>query len=125
MKESPLSKLIGKNSAYLNQYFERGTPKSLPEDVRDKLGVIFNLAPDSFKTGRRVPRSAKPGPMLLGDAEPTGRVVQSGATLLPDGSTALIFRLAEGGSIVVQVDEDAAEQIRKNLSTIEHHLRRA
>jgi hypothetical protein len=124
-KESPLSKQLGKNAAYLNQYFERGSPKMLPEDVRDKLGVIFNVDPDSFKTGRRMVRTAvQPGPILLEDVDPIGRVVGSGAMLLPDDSTALILQLDVGDSIVVQVDQDAAEQLRKNLSTIEHHLRR-
>jgi hypothetical protein len=126
LKESPLSKRLGKNPAYLNQYFERGSPKVLPEDVRDQLSEIFDLAPESFKTGQRIPRvSSSPGPMLLEDAEPMGRVIQSAATLLPDGSTALIFRFAEGPSIVVAVGQDALEQIRKNLSTIEHHLKRS
>lgn len=125
LKESPLSKRLGKNSAYLNQYFERGSPKILPEDVRDQLGAMFSLHPDSFKTGKRNVPPTRPGPLLLGDREPDGQVVQSGATLLPDGSTALILLLAEGRDIVVQVDQDAAEKIRKNLSSIEHHLRRA
>ncbi len=125
VKESPLSKQVGKNAAYFNQYFERGSPKMLPEDVRDKLAAIFDLSPESFKVGRRIARnSPKAGPLMLDDQEPIGQVAQSGAMQLPDGAMALVFQLAEGDSIVVKVDQDAVDQIRKNLSTIEHHLSR-
>lgn len=124
IKESPLSRQVGKNAAYFNQYFERGTPKVLPEDVRDSLGTIFNLAPDSFKIGRRIPRfDIKPGPMILEEIEPLGRVVRSGAALLPDETMALIFQLDGGQEIAIRVDLDAVGQIRKNLSTIEHRLK--
>lgn len=125
VKESPLSKRIGKNAAYFNQYFERGSPKDLPEAVRDQLGVIFGVDPDSFKSGRRLPRAGKPGPVILGDADPLGQVVRSGAMQLPDGTMALVFQLDAGDSIAVEVDLDAVDQIRRNLASIEHHLKRA
>src|ERR1051325_1905323 len=49
MKEA--SERIGRNHAYLQQYFERGVPASLPEDLREKLGALLQLSPDSLRPG--------------------------------------------------------------------------
>lgn len=38
-----LSKLAGKNAAYLQQFIERGTPKVLPEDTRLRLAMTLNI----------------------------------------------------------------------------------
>jgi hypothetical protein len=43
MKEA--SERIGRNHAYLQQYFERGVPASLPEDVREKTGCASSALP--------------------------------------------------------------------------------
>lgn len=50
-----ISRSIGKNHAYLQQFLRRGTPRTLPEDVREELGRIFNLPAEGFRTGRLPP----------------------------------------------------------------------
>ena len=44
-----VSKALGRNHAYLQQYIKRGTPRELPEEVREKLGERFDVEPDSFR----------------------------------------------------------------------------
>ena len=48
MKEA--SERIGRNHAYLQQFLERGVPVKLPEEVREKLAPLLDLAPDQLKT---------------------------------------------------------------------------
>jgi len=43
------SMAIGRNAAYLHQYLHRGTPRVLPEDVRDLLGPLLGVAPDELR----------------------------------------------------------------------------
>lgn len=38
-----LSRLVGRNAAYLQQYLERGSPKSLPDDVRQTLARYLRI----------------------------------------------------------------------------------
>lgn len=52
-----VSKSIGRNHAYLQQYLRRGTPRELPEEVREKLGERFNISPDSLR--RKHPRHSQ------------------------------------------------------------------
>jgi phage repressor protein C with HTH and peptisase S24 domain len=40
---------IGKNPAYLQQFLYRGTPKVLPEDVRESLGAVLGVGPDDLR----------------------------------------------------------------------------
>lgn len=42
-----LSRLLGKNSAYIQQYLRRGTPKRLREEERRTLAAYFNI-PESM-----------------------------------------------------------------------------
>lgn len=46
-----VSKAIGKNHAYLQQFVKRGTPRHLPESVRAALGEYFGRDPDDFRSG--------------------------------------------------------------------------
>lgn len=62
MSLAALSKLAGKNAAYLQQFIERGSPKVLPEDTRLKLAMTLNI--DERLLGAREPW--KPAP--IGDA---------------------------------------------------------
>ena len=43
-----LSRILKKNDAYLQQYFFRGTPKILPEEVRFRLSQIFEINIDDI-----------------------------------------------------------------------------
>jgi Peptidase S24-like len=47
-----LSRAVGKNHAYFQQYLKRGTPKRLPEDVREALCARFGLAPEGLSGGK-------------------------------------------------------------------------
>ncbi|MCK0127902.1 LexA family transcriptional regulator [Erythrobacter sp. F6033] len=87
---SSLSEMIGRNSAYLQQFIKRGTPRKLEEGDRGKLAQFFgvdqnelsgtmvkgnsyNAAPSSTESGFvHVPRidiSASAGPGALPDDE--------------------------------------------------------
>ncbi len=46
-----LSKAIGKNDAYIQQFFEKGVPKTLSEDVRHALSKVLNLHEMHFRIG--------------------------------------------------------------------------
>jgi len=49
---SEASKRIGKNHAYLQQFLERGIPRILPEDVREKLALLLTIPQGDLKLGR-------------------------------------------------------------------------
>jgi len=48
-----LSRLVGRNQAYLQQFLERGVPQRLPEDVRLRLARYFRV--DERDLGARDP----------------------------------------------------------------------
>lgn len=52
--------VLGRNHAYLHQYLKQGTPRALPEDVRDLLARHWAVPADDFKPGGR----AKPPPII-------------------------------------------------------------
>jgi hypothetical protein len=123
-REAPLSERIGQNRAYLNQYFQRGSPKFLPEEVREALGRELGVHPDSFKFNRKIERP-KIGPVRLArNVKSLGRIVGSGATLLGDRTTVLEIQLTGDAPILVlEVDRDAVAQLRENLDALEAHLK--
>lgn len=77
-----LSKLVGRNAAYIQQFIKRGTPKRLPEAERGILAryfgveehVLGGVVPPATKSGLRlIPKlavgaSAGPGAMDEGEA---------------------------------------------------------
>lgn len=50
-----VSKRLDRNHAYIHQFVKKGTPKELPEDIREGLADIFGVPPDMFRNVRRVP----------------------------------------------------------------------
>lgn len=50
------SKRIGKNHAYLQQFLDRGIPRALPEDLREKLAPLLSLSPSELKIGKEPSR---------------------------------------------------------------------
>ena len=50
-----LSTIIGRNTAYLNQFVLRGTPRRLPKDERRHLAIVLNV--DERELGARDPWS--------------------------------------------------------------------
>ena len=59
-----LSRWLGRNDAYLQQYIKRGSPKRLPEDERRRLAQYLSI--DERRLGARDPW--KPGDPIDGDA---------------------------------------------------------
>ena len=78
-----LSRMLGKNSAYIQQYVRRGVPRRLKEDERRKLARYFNVSesllggppeqsdPSALVSVKRsaVRVSAGPGALVNGEAE--------------------------------------------------------
>lgn len=52
-----LSRMIGRNAAYLQQYVERGTPRRLAED--DRLALAQHFRVDERELGARDPWSPR------------------------------------------------------------------
>ena len=50
-----LSRLIGRNDAYVQQFIKRGTPRRLPEDERLRLAMALDI--DERELGARDPWS--------------------------------------------------------------------
>ena len=48
-----LSREIGRNDAYLQQYVKKGSPRILPEGARLKLAELLGVSSQALKTGRR------------------------------------------------------------------------
>ena len=53
-----LSRLIGRNAAYIQQFIKRGTPRKLDEDDRRVLARYFGVSEDMLGGARRRFRSA-------------------------------------------------------------------
>lgn len=58
-----LSKLVGRNAAYIQQFIKRGTPKKLPEAERGILARYFGV--DETVLGGRAPLSQSSGIRLI------------------------------------------------------------
>lgn len=50
-----LSVMLGRNAAYLQQYVQRQSPRTLPEDDRRRLAICLNI--DERELGAREPWS--------------------------------------------------------------------
>lgn len=58
-----VSRAIGVNSAYIQQYLSRGIPRVLREDIREKLAKILDVSPDALRgavSGKGGPRAVEP-----------------------------------------------------------------
>jgi phage repressor protein C with HTH and peptisase S24 domain len=60
-----LSRLLGKNPAYIQQFIRRGTPRRLREDERRTLARYFNV-PESMLGGRDDAAAVVPGMVAIG-----------------------------------------------------------
>jgi phage repressor protein C with HTH and peptisase S24 domain len=136
-----LSRLIGRNPAYVQQYIKRGTPKRLSEEDRRTLAGYFAIdeallggpgaGPEKDGDLRLVPRldiaaSAGPG-AEAGEERPLGRIAFDTAWLRQmriAGSAQLSMIRVQGDSMVptlsdgddILVDRgDAAERLRDGI----------
>lgn len=80
---SAVSKMLGKNHAYLHQYLDRGIPAQLPELVRERLAEILQVPEAILRGGggKRSPGSRGPLPPIVGDKIRVHGAAQGG----PDG----------------------------------------
>ena len=107
---SALSRMVGRNAAYLQQYARRGTPRVLPEAERRRLAAFFGI--DEAELGGvpaapaplRLPRldvAASAGPGALVDGE-----VELGAEVI-DAGLARRLGLSAGAAAVIRVRGDS------------------
>jgi len=122
-----ISRLIGRNPAYIQQFIKRGTPQRLSEDDRSRLAAYFRVAEEvlggraepAIRTageggGRsadivmipRVEISASAGPGGMADVEPSGRPVAFDSAVLRDIGGADL-----GGLSVIRVSGDSMEPV--------------
>ena len=115
-----VSRLLGRNSAYVQQFIHRGTPKRLTEDDRGLLAQFFGvdeteLGGPQGKQGagayRIIPRlgvGASAGPGAFGDGEaPVGAVAFDPAWLKRLG-------VPEGAASIIKVQGDSMEPTLAN-----------
>ena len=80
---SAVSKMLGKNHAYLHQYLDRGIPAQLPELVRERLAEILQVPEAILRGGggKRPSGPRVPFPPIAGDKIRVYGAAQGG----PDG----------------------------------------
>lgn len=107
-----LSRMLGRNAAYLQQYVRRGSPRALPEEERRRLAAFFGV--DEGELGGapaapgplRVPRldvvaSAGPGAFVDGEVEVGADVI--------DPLLARQLGLRAGQAAIIRVRGDSME----------------
>lgn len=141
-----LSKLLGRNPAYVQQFVRRGVPRKLDEGDRATLARYFGIdesllggpprpaaAPDPLCTVPRLAVRASAGPGALADAEsPAGGVAFERRYLRSLGSgdpaalslirvtgDSMAPTLADGDEIMVDRN-DAAARLRDGIYVLRH-----
>lgn len=120
-----LSRMIGRNPAYIQQFIKRGTPQRLSEEDRSRLASYFRIAEDRLggraapvardvneAGGRtadilRVPRveiSASAGPGKIAEIEPQGPPVAFDGPMLREIAGASLAELS-----IIRVSGDSME----------------
>ncbi len=110
-----LSKKMGRNHAYLQQFIHRNIPVKLPEDDRAKLSALLKL--DEGKLGARrrhvVPAGEEFGPDIEDTAEPTTRTERRelGPGEIPERD--IVGGLGAGGvAMEIVVDGKVVDNVR-------------
>ncbi|QGP79242.1 S24 family peptidase [Sphingobium sp. CAP-1] len=110
-----LSRLIGRNPAYIQQFIKRGTPRKLDEDDRHVLARYFGV-PDAMLGGGAAAREVAP------DSRPRG-VPASAPALRGVPSVVAVPRLALGASAgggTLDDDERAAGLMAFDVRWLRH-----
>lgn len=90
-----LSRFIGRNAAYMQQFIKRGTPKRLKEEDRAKLARYFCV--DEQLLGGPIPRSAPdPATKLIKIERYDVEVLAGHGTYGDEGPRKLLFGFEEG-----------------------------
>ena len=84
---SEVSRAIGRNHAYMQQFMRRGTPKTLPEDVRLALADYF----DVDEAELRAPRGGEADDQAGADGAESRRVPRSFAARLSVARAESVF----------------------------------
>jgi hypothetical protein len=69
-----LSRAVGRNHAYFQQFLKRGTPRRLPEEVRSALCTRFGLNPDELSARGGTASAEKAQPILHFAGEEYGAI---------------------------------------------------
>jgi hypothetical protein len=64
-----LSRKLGKNHAYLQQFVRRGTPTELPERLRRDLAALLQLEESQLRPPGLAPAGLRPPPEFLGERD--------------------------------------------------------
>jgi hypothetical protein len=94
---APLSRAIGRNAAYVQQYLYRGSPAYLHEDDRLKLANYFKVSPEEFRPSRGTTMQESP---------------VSDSHILDAAIIATLIALTESGR---SLDEFAPEEIARAI----------
>ncbi len=127
-----LSRFVGRNPAYIQQYLKRGSPRALPEDVRRTLARYFGVdetvlggagaaAPPRFHTVPRLAIGASAGPgSTAGEERTVGGIAFDPAWLKREAldrarlsivrveGDSMVPTLADGDEIMVDTGDGAA-----------------
>lgn len=82
-----VSRAIGRNHAYLQQFMRRGTPKTLPEEMRIALARYFGVD----EANLRSPRTLEPDEHAENDGKPRRRMLKSFAARLSVARAESVF----------------------------------
>lgn len=110
-----LSRRIGKNHAYLQQFIKRGVPTRLPEDVRGRLATELKVPESDLKLHNSVTIEAKSTPpkrAANGKSNSPKFETLPGNTLTGERDLP-VFGSAQGGSGVLVVSSDPVEWVSR------------
>ncbi len=120
-----VSRKIGRNHAYIQQFIDRGVPRTLNEGVREKLAPILGLQPDDLRSSELAGDAQGPAPARgvtgLAEARPVFGVGREDVAPEPAGTSHLInfdlLRRAIAGSFSIHEGKpfDAERLARKAL----------
>ncbi len=89
-----LSRHVAKNATYMHQYVWRGSPKSLPEDVREALAERLGIPEDQIRGPQLAQRSRSTPPVTAADVPTPGR-----HTVMPLQGAGEVPVFSDGASI--------------------------
>lgn len=69
-----VSRQMGRNHAYIQQFLERGSPQTLGEEAREQLAPILGLKPDDLRGVKRLPAAERepPNARIIGPVDLIG-----------------------------------------------------
>ncbi len=106
-----LSRLLGRNAAYLQQYLTRGSPRLLDEADRALLARYFGV-PEARLGGPEPPGLVEIARLDLGASAGPGRLVEEEHARLPGAFTPAMLRqmgVRAGAASMIRVEGDSME----------------